>query len=146
VLTVGLCGLALWCWRRGRPGWPATVLFVLLVSTVLAHSAILAPTGWAGPRWFSLALLFPVAAQFLYRGGELNQTAARRPELVLLSLAAIALLLTLLGYRLLIGALDPTVDLENAMLGYTRGFTVELILLPLGLAAIALRLRRPETA
>jgi len=88
---VGLCGLALWCWRRGRPGWPATVLFVLLVSTVLAHSAILAPTGWAGPRWFSLALLFPVAAQFLYRGEELNETAARRPELVLLGLAAIAL-------------------------------------------------------
>lgn len=146
VLTVGLCGLALWCWRRGRPGWPAAVLFALLVSTVLAHSATLAPTGWAGPRWFCLALLFPVAAQFLYTGGELNQTAARRPELVPLSLAAIALLLTLLGYRLLTGLLDPTVDLENAMLGYTRGFTVELILLPLGLAAIALRLRRPETA
>lgn len=146
VLTVGLCGLALWCWRRGRPGWPAAVLFALLVSTVLAHSATLAPTGWAGPRWFYLALLFPVAAQFLYRGGELNQTAARRPELVPLSLAAIALLLTLLGYRLLTGLLDPTVDLENAMLGYTRGFTVELILLPLGLAAVAPRLRRPETA
>jgi hypothetical protein len=146
VLTVGLCGLALWCWRRGWPGWPATVLFVLLVSTALAHSATLAPTGWAGPRWFYLALLFPVAAQFLYRGGELNETAARRPELVLLSLAAIALLLTLLGYRLLIGLLDPTVDLENAMLGYTRGFTVELILLPLGLAAVAVRLRRPESA
>ena len=42
-------------------------------------------------RWFSLALLFPVAAQFLYRGEELNETAARRPELVLLGLAAIAL-------------------------------------------------------
>jgi hypothetical protein len=146
VLTVGLCGLALWCWRRGRPGWPAAALFVLLVSTVLAHSATLAPTGWAGSRWFYLALLFPVAAQFLYRGGELNETAARRPELVLLSLAAIALLLTLLGYRLLTGLLDPTVDLENAMLGYTRGFTVELILLPLGLAAVALRLRRSQTA
>ena len=146
VLTAGLGGLALWCWRRGRPGWPAVVLFVLLVSTVLAHSATLAPTGWAGPRWFYLALLFPVAAQFLYRGGELNETAARRPELVLLSVAAIALLLTLLGYRLLTGQLDPTVDLENAMLGYTRGFTVELILLPLGLAAVALRLGRPQSA
>jgi hypothetical protein len=56
------------------------VLFVLLVSTVLAHSATLAPTGWAGSRWFYLALLFPVAAQFLYRGGELNETATRRPE------------------------------------------------------------------
>ena len=66
--------------------------------------------------------------------------------MVLLSLATIALLPTLLGYRLLTGLLDPTVDLENAMLGYTRGFTVELILLPLGLAAVALRLRRPETA
>ena len=32
------------------------------------------------------------------------------------------------------------------MLGYTRGFTVELILLPLGLAAVAVRLRRPESA
>jgi len=42
-------------------------------------------------RWFSLALLFPVAAQFLYRGGELNETAARRPEPVLLGLAAVAL-------------------------------------------------------
>jgi len=79
-------------------------------------------------------------------GRRAQETAARRPELVLLSLAAIALLLTLLGYRLLIGALDPTVDLENAMFGYTRGFTVELILLPLGLAAVALRLRRPEQA
>ena len=45
----------------------------------------------------------------------------------------------------LIGLLDPTVDLENAMLAYTRGFTVELILLPFGLAAVASRLR-PETA
>ena len=74
-----------------RSGWPATVLFVLLVSTVLAHSATLAPTGWAGPHWFYLALLFPVAAQFLYRGGELNETAARRPELLPLGLAAVAM-------------------------------------------------------
>ena len=36
-----------------------------------------------------------------------------------------------------------TVDLDDAMLGYTRGFTIQLILLPLGLAAVALRLRRP---
>jgi len=77
---VGLCGLALWWWRRKVPGWPATVLFVLLVSTVLAHSATLAPTGWIGPRWFYLALLFPLAAQFLARGGELKRPPPAGPS------------------------------------------------------------------
>ena len=94
-----------------RPGAVAVLVVIIAWSGVIALNAAgagvtadgrrgpgggfelatLAPTGWAGLRWFYLALLFPVAAQFLYLGAQLNQTASRRPELVLLSLAAVAL-------------------------------------------------------
>jgi hypothetical protein len=112
-------------------------LAVAAVAAVVAVGAALSP-GWPDGR-----------ATRVLRRGILAAVTAVGFALVLLSLAAVALLLTLLGYRLLIGSLDPTVDMDNALFSYTRGFTTELILLPLGFTAVALRLQgspRPARA
>jgi hypothetical protein len=121
------------------PGWgpPFVRVGTVVALAVGAVGAALSP-GWPDGR-----------ATRVLRRGILAAVTAVGFALVLLSLAAVALLLTLLGYRLLIGSLDPTVDMDNALFSYTRGFTTELILLPLGFTAVALRLQgspRPARA
>lgn len=140
LLTLGLCWLGWRWWRRAEPDWRVLAL-VLVGSTVLAHSSTLTPGGWLGNRWYYVAFTIPIAWQFLYRGGELTRLSGRRPELAVLYLALIVLLMTVLGYRLLIGALDPSLEFEDLVLGYTRGFSVALVMLPLGAIALARRLR-----
>ena len=139
LLTVGICCLIWRWWRTDRGDWRVLSL-VLVGTTVLAHSSTLAPDGWLGNRWYYLAFTVPIVWQFLLRGDELNRRTRRRPHLALLNLAVIVLLLSVLGYRLLIGALNPSLDFEDLVLGYTGGFTVDLVLLPLGILALARRL------
>lgn len=144
MLTLGLCGLVWRRWRCDAQDW-ATVTFVLIGSTALAHSSTITPGGWLGNHWYYAAFVVPVAWQFLLRGDELNRLVERRPALAVLNLAVVTLLLTVIGYRLLTGDLNPTIDFEERVLPYGRGITMSVALVPLGALALGRRLRARPT-
>lgn len=144
VLTVGLGALAAKWWRRPDAPW-ALLSFVVLASTALAHSSTVRPDGWLGNRWYYVGFVVPVVWQLLVRGDELNRLVRRHPPLAVLNLALVLLLLTVIGYRLLTGALDPTLEFEDAAFPYGRGVTLGLVLVPLGAVAVGRHLRERST-
>jgi hypothetical protein len=88
----------LWWLRVQRVVDPATLLLVLVVSTLLAHPSVVLPPGWKRGVLFYLALVFPVAYQFLADAESLNVMNEGREARVLsvVGLASVPLTITVL--------------------------------------------------
>lgn len=99
AVSVALAALAvLWWLGVQRVIEPGTLLFVLAVSTLLAHPGVILPPGWKRGVLFYLALVFPVAYQFLADAESLNAPGEGREARVLsvVGLASVPLIVTVL--------------------------------------------------
>jgi hypothetical protein len=101
-------------WYRGRQraAPPEILLFVLVVSTLIARPGVVLPTAWTTGILFYLALAFPVAYQFLFGSQELNECGERRPANVLWEVGISCVLLTIAVLEIaakltLPGGVDP---------------------------------------
>ena len=117
AITVGLAVLAaLWLAGRQRAAPPGVLLFVLIVSTLVAGPGLLLPVFWDAGFLFYLSLLFPVAYQFLFRARELNEPGPGRQGRVLWEVGMSCALLTIAAFRAaaglaLPGGIDPVTQL-----------------------------------
>jgi hypothetical protein len=99
VVSLAVAVLAvLWWLRLQRVVDPAVLLLVLVVSTLLAHPSVILPPGWKRGVLFYLALVFPVAYQFLADAESLNVPKEGREARVLsvVGLATVPLTITVL--------------------------------------------------
>jgi hypothetical protein len=108
VVTVILIGLAV-AGRLGRQraAGPNVLLFVLVLSTMVAHAGALIPGNWRTGQWFYLALVFPVAYGFLLGARPLNEQASRRELKVLGALALTTVVLAMTTIKVFNGDVRP---------------------------------------
>jgi hypothetical protein len=99
VVSIAVAVLAcLWWSGLQRAIEPGALLFVLVVSTLLAHPGVILPPGWKRGALFYLGLAFPVAYQFLADAESLNTPREGREARVLsvVGLATVPLTVTVL--------------------------------------------------
>ena len=141
VLVVAL--LAARRWARVEA---LDLLLVLAVSTVFAHAGTLAPSGWAGDRWFHLAFVFPVLTTFAIDARPLNKLDRGRFRRVAASLAVALFLLTIVGWRYLANHLSPDSPPSVVFDAFTRGLDHRFFLAAILAAVLADRLAGPAPA
>jgi len=120
--------------RRRRP--PPGLAAVLVASTIYAHSATLAPTGWVGQSWFYLAFAFPVVMTMVVDARELNAPHPERGRRLVASLGAILFLITVAGWSLLSSTLSPSTPLADTF-RFSRGLSLPFFLAAMLAAVMA---------
>ena len=105
-------------WRIGRrPVAPPNILlFVLVLSTAVAHAGALIPGNWRTGAWFFVGLAFPVAYGFLLGARPLNRQTSHRELKVVSALAVTAFVLALTTMKVFNGDIRPGAEL-NADVG-----------------------------
>ncbi len=111
VVTLAL--VVLYALRAVRP---QALLVALVVFTLIGHPGVLLPAGWRTGTLFYLALVYPVAWQFLVRARELNGHAPVRPARVLGAIALAALLLVIAAVDVGAGVAGPGVSVLSEFL------------------------------
>lgn len=108
VVTAIVIALAI-AWRLGRQSaaGPNVLLFVLVLSTMVAHAGALIPVNWRTGHWYYLALVFPVAYGFLLDARPLNEQARRREAKVLGALALTTVVLAMTTLKMFNGEVTP---------------------------------------
>jgi hypothetical protein len=138
VVTLAVAVLALLWWqRRQRVAGPGALMVILVASTLLAHHATVIPRSW-GSTVFYLALLYPVAYQFLFDAKELNQNVPARSTRVLAATGLAEVVLTIVAMRLWVGMdrYDPAASPEPWRI---------LFVVPFGAMLIAIYLSTSES-
>ena len=135
-LTFGLVVLVLN--RRRFPNLTVPIAAsVLVASSIVGHSATLAPTGWVGQRWYFLALILPVAAEFVFDARELNSDEPTRSRRIILTLSIVIFLLAIVVWSRLAGWSDPGIQLETSVFAFSRGIPLKFFLPALVAAVVA---------
>jgi hypothetical protein len=117
AVTAAIVVLAFLWWRgRQRLVSPRALMVALVVFTLVGHPGVLLPANWRNGTLIYLALIYPVALQFLGRARSLNDHASDRPARVLGAIGLSALLLVVAATSSAVGLTAPGVT--NGLNGY----------------------------
>jgi hypothetical protein len=105
AVTIALVIVGASWWARRRTVAPASVLVILLISTVAAYWDIIIPSETR--EVFYALLVFPVLYTFLFDADVLNEPGPSRSGRVLAALGATVLVLTVTALRVANGAVRP---------------------------------------
>src|SRR5262249_6411005 len=96
----------MWCrgWQRRADPWSLTN--VLVVSTLVAHAKTFIPPGLSNPIFY-LALIFPIAYEYLFNAESLNSPTPARSIHVLRATSLAAALMTFVAVSVKVGQISP---------------------------------------
>ena len=110
AVTAAIVFLAvLWWTGRQRLVSPRALMVALVVFTLVGHPGVLLPANWRNGTLIYLALIYPVAWQFLVRARPLNHHAPDRPARVLGAIGLSSLLLVVAAMSAAVGLTAPGV-------------------------------------
>ncbi len=111
AVTAAIAVLALLWWAgRQRLVSPRPLIVALVVFTLVGHPGVLLPANWRNGTLIYLALIYPVAWQFLVRAKPLNEHAPERPARVLGAIGLSSLLLVVAAMSAAVGLTAPGVS------------------------------------